>query len=84
MIGNDEIRDLTEADDASIHEAPDSRDREQGASAGDVNNHDVGASRIDSMSTVCVGDDRSRERDAVDQSWASASWLGERQYGATT
>lgn len=76
--GYDEIRHFLKADEATIDEAPDLQNREQRASAGDIDNHDVCAPRIDSMSAVREGDDRSRERYVFDRGWAASLWLGER------
>ncbi len=81
-MGNDEICHFMEVYDAGIHEASGSRDREQGVSSGHIDNHNVGASRIDSMSAFCVGDDRSGKGDVVDRGRVVSPRLGERHYGA--
>jgi hypothetical protein len=80
-IGNDEIGHITEADNAGVYEALNSRDRKQGASGGDVDDHDVCASRIDRMRAVRVGDDRSGRHNVIDRVWAELAGSGER-YGA--
>jgi hypothetical protein len=70
------------ADEASIYEASGARDCEQGASAGDIDNHNVRACRVDSMSAFREGDDRFRERDVFDRGVRASAWFGERHYGA--
>lgn len=77
-MGNDEIGHITEADDAGVCEAPNARNGTQGASGGYVDDHDVCASRIDPVCTVCVGDDSSSKRDVTDRVQSRSIRLGER------
>ena len=82
MIGNDEIRYFTEADEAAIHKVPGFWDREQGVSIGDVNSSDARASCINAMRTVGVSDNRPGKDDVIDRVLAVSMRLGKRHCSA--